>query len=89
MKGKASALVIHELLGEEGVDAVPDWLPVFLAAVAAFEKGDTALAGETFKKVKEMRGGTDGPSNFYLEELERRVKEAAPVWDPEVELHEK
>ena len=89
MKGKASALVIHELLGEEGVDVVPDWLPVFLAGVAAFEKGDTALAGETFKKVKEMRGGTDGPSNFYLDELERRVIEAAPVWDPEVELHEK
>lgn len=89
MKGKAAALVIHELLGEEGVDAVPQWLPDFNTGVAAFEKGDTALAGEVFRKVIDVRGGTDGPSRFYLEELARRVAEASQAWDPEIELHEK
>jgi adenylate cyclase len=89
MKGKAAALVIHEMLGEEGVDPVPVWLPDFNAGVAAFERGDTAKARETFAKVIEMRGGADGPSRFYLDELDRRVVEANAVWDPEVELHEK
>ncbi len=89
MKGKAAALVIHELLGEEGTDAVPEWLPDFLAAVAAFEKGDTAAATELFQKVIATRGGTDGPSTFLLEEMERRAADPATPWDPEIELHEK
>ena len=89
MKGKAAALVIYEMLGEEGVDAVPEWLPDFNAGVAAFEQGDTTKARAIFAKVIETRGGSDGPSRFYLDELDRRVLEANPVWNPEVELHEK
>ena len=89
MKGKAAALVIHELLGEVGVDAVPDWLPDFNAGVSAFEKGDIAATAATFQKVIASRGGTDGPSRFYLDELERRAAEPETPWDPEIELHEK
>ena len=89
MKGKAAALVIHELLGEQGVDAVPDWLPDFNAGVSAFEKGDIAQTAASFQKVITARGGTDGPSRFYLDELERRAAEPDTAWDAEIELHEK
>lgn len=89
MKGKAAALVIHELLGEVGVDAVPDWLPDFNAGVAAFEKGDIAATAAAFQKVIAARGGTDGPARFYLDELERRAAEPETPWDAEIELHEK
>jgi adenylate cyclase len=89
MKGKAAALVIHEMLGEEGIDVVPKWLPDFNAAVVAFEKGDAEQAGALFRKVVAARGGKDGPSEFLLAELERRAADPAPVWSAEVELHEK
>jgi adenylate cyclase len=89
MKGKAASLVIHEVLGEEGIDAVPEWLPDFNAGVAAFEKGDAAAAPAAFEKVIAARGGSDGPSKFYLDELARRAAEPDVPWSAEIELHEK
>ena len=89
MKGKAAALVIHEMLGEEGIDPVPEWLPEFNAGVAAFERGDVQAAVESFTKVVAARGGSDGPSEFMLSEIQRRAADAPDKWNPQVELHEK
>jgi adenylate cyclase len=89
MKGKAAALVIHEMLGEEGIDPVPEWLPEFNAGVAAFERGDVRAAVESFAKVIAARGGSDGPSEFMLAEIQRRAADAPDKWNPQVELHEK
>jgi adenylate cyclase len=89
MKGKASALVIHEMLGEAGIDPVPEWLPDFNAGVAAFEAGDVNGAKAAFENVIAARGGKDGPSEFLLGEIERRTAEPSAEWSAEVELHEK
>ena len=89
MKGKTTPLVIHELLGEVAVDAVPEWLPLFNEAVSAFEKGDASAARDIFQKVIAACGGTDGPSHFYLEELDRRAAEPAAEWHSVIQLHEK
>lgn len=89
MKGKAAALVIHEMLGEEGIDPVPEWLPEFHAGVAAFERGDVQAAVDSFTKVVAARGGSDGPSEFMLAEIQRRAADAPDKWNPQVELHEK
>ncbi len=89
MKGKATPLVIHELLGEVAVDAVPEWLPLFNEGVSAFEKGDASAARDLFQKVIAACGGTDGPSHFYLEELDRRAAESAAEWNSVIQLHEK
>ncbi len=89
MKGKATPLVIHELLGEVAVDAVPEWLPLFNEGVAAFEKGDVSAARDIFQKVIAACGGTDGPSHFYLDELDRRAAEPAAKWHSVIQLHEK
>ncbi len=89
MKGKTSSLVIHELLGEKGVDPVPAWLPDFNAGVAAFEEGAPAKAAEFFQKVVAACGGSDGPSGFYLAEIERRAAAPAAAWEAEIELREK
>ena len=89
MKGKSASLVIHELLGEKGVDPVPAWLPEFNAGVAAFEQGDPVKAADLFQKVTAACGGSDGPSAFYLAEIERRAAAPAAAWEPEIELREK
>jgi adenylate cyclase len=89
MKGKAAALVIHEMLGEVGIDPVPEWLPDFNAGVTAFEAGDVSGAKASFEKVIAARGGKDGPSEFLLGEIERRAAEPPAEWSAEVELHEK
>ncbi len=89
LKGKVAAIAIHELLGEVGRDAVPEWLAAFQEGVEAFKKGDTAIATGAFEKVIAARGGTDGPSQFLLDEIARRAASPTRPWSEDIELHEK
>lgn len=84
--GKAKSVVIHELLGEEAT-ARPSWLDTFEAALAAWSTGDFATARAGFTAVLAARGGTDGPSQFYLERLPGATM--SPVWTGEVILEGK
>ncbi len=89
LKGKVAAIAIHELLGEVGRDAVPEWLPSFSEGAAAFKKGDVAAADAAFRKVIAARGGADGPSQFLVDEIARRAAAPATPWSEDIELHEK
>ncbi len=86
VKGKAHAVVIHELLGTDP-SARPAWLGTFEAALAAWDAGDFAAARVNFEAVKAARDGRDGPSDFYL----NRVVHAATVapWSSEISLDDK
>jgi len=86
VKGKAKAVVIHELLGDNPA-ARSGWLDAFEAALAAWTSGDLAAARAGFEKVKAGRNGIDGPSQFYLDRIDGVL--VAPGWNGEVELEGK
>lgn len=86
VKGKANAVVIHELLGDDPAKR-PSWLDQFDAALADWTAGRLDAAKAGFEKVKAARGGTDGPSQFYLNRLETAVPWAG--WKGEVDLEGK
>jgi adenylate cyclase len=84
--GRAQAVVIHELLGEAPAP-LPDWVATFEAGLAAWAKADFTTAGQHFEAVKQQRGGTDGPSQFYLARIGPATVPAN--WTGEVQLQEK
>jgi adenylate cyclase len=86
VKGKAKAVVIHELLGDDPA-ARPTWLDLFESSLQEWAGGrfDTARVG--FESVKAARGGADGPSQFYLDRMATAVPWAG--WQGEVELEGK
>jgi adenylate cyclase len=80
--GRSEPVEIHELLGVEG-----EALPVGKEALERFEHARRHFlarrfreAAEEFREVLEMRGGGDGPSEFYLG-LIRRFEEEPPGED--------
>jgi adenylate cyclase len=86
VKGKVNAVVIHELLGDDPA-ARPPWLDPFDGALAAWTAGDLGAARTGFEAVKAARGGTDGPSQFYLDRIDDVT--VAPGWTGAVELRGK
>jgi hypothetical protein len=78
--------VIHELLGDNPASR-PPWLDGFETALAAWTSGDLAAARVRFEAVKAARGGTDGPSQFYLDRIDGMAVSAG--WTGEVELEGK
>src|SRR5450432_2426293 len=68
--GKTHGIVIHELLcrceAESGEKA---WIEVFEAGLEVFRAGDFARAGDLMSRTREVRGGSDGPAEFYLRKM--------------------
>ena len=89
--GKTRSVVIHELLfRREGTSEKTDWIEVFEEGLGLFRAGEFEKAREVMERTRQMRGGADGPSEFYLRKI--GALEASP--DPEnwtgiVELSEK
>lgn len=86
VKGKAQAIAIHELLGDDST-ARPSWLDTFDTALAAWNSGDLNAARAGFEAVKAARQGKDGPSQFYLDRINGAT--LSPFWKGEVELEGK
>jgi hypothetical protein len=55
--------------------------------LASWVGGNMAAARAGFETVKEARGGIDGPSQFYLQQIERA--NPSPGWTGEVALEGK
>lgn len=88
--GKKEARAIHELLGPASDGPRPAWADVFESGVQAFAGRDWASAEARFREVVALRGGKDGPSEFYLGRVqEMRATEPEPGWTGEVRLKEK
>lgn len=84
LAGKSEAVVVHEVLGVDGIapDAVV-WQESFNSASAHFRAGRFEAAEELFRQTVRLRG-QDGPSEFYLQQismLRATPQPSGQVWD--------
>jgi adenylate cyclase len=89
--GKKQSVVIHELLcrceAESGERA---WIEAFEEGIGAFRSKEFAAARDCMDRVRQMRGGSDGPSEFYLRKLSSlEANGHLEEWTGIVELSEK
>jgi adenylate cyclase len=85
--GKTTEHTIHELLGPAESVERPAWVEVFEKGLDAFQKGDLDGADATMNEVIALRGGKDGPSEFYRREIAAwRAKGLPSDWAGVVEL---
>jgi adenylate cyclase len=89
--GKTHGVVIHELLcrsaAESGERA---WIEVFEAGLEVFRAGDFSKAAELMSRTRELRGGSDGPVEFYLRKIATLSRQdKAANWNGIIELSEK
>jgi adenylate cyclase len=88
-KGKRKPVELLEVLGPDGGPSEP-WAKAFAEALAAFQRGDFSKAEKLFIETKSLRGGEDGPSDFYLKCVaECAGRPVPPGWEGEVELSDK
>jgi len=63
---------------------------VFEEGLAVFRGGDFVRARALMERTKQTRGGTDGPSDFYLRKIVALEANAPPEeWTGVVELSDK
>jgi len=89
--GKTHSVIIHELICRcESENGEREWIDVFEEGLALFRAGDFERARGLMNRTRELRGGKDGPADFYLRRIEK-LRTTAPVgaWNGVVELTEK
>jgi adenylate cyclase len=89
--GKKQSVVIHELLCRcEAESGEKSWIEVFEKGLAVFRKGEFATARDYMERTREVRGGSDGPSEFYLRKItDLEANGHLEDWTGIVELSEK
>jgi len=89
--GKKQSQVIHELICRcEAESGEKRWIDIFEKALALFRAGDFDSARDYLNRTREMRGGSDRPSEFYLRKIttsEETIR--SEEWTGIVELSEK
>jgi adenylate cyclase len=92
LAGMTKPVLVHEVLGEDSeFETEPAWLKSFSQALDHFTKREFDPAEILFRKAIETRQGHDGPSEFYLRQIEtaRRSPAGNTPWDGTVRLAEK
>jgi adenylate cyclase len=89
--GTSKPAAVYEVLGrKDAFQPPPSWLESFARGLEHFVKRELDAAEKMFRQTVELRGGKDGPSQFYLQRIEReRAKPDTSVWDGTVRLQEK
>ncbi|MGH8094562.1 MAG: CHASE2 domain-containing protein [Chthoniobacterales bacterium] len=89
--GKTHGVVIHELLGRSAAQANERaWIESFEAGLGVFRLGEFSSAARLMKQTCELRGGSDGPAEFYLRKIAAlSSQEKGEDWDGIIELSEK
>jgi adenylate cyclase len=90
--GKKKPAGIYEVLGlAESFEKDAAWLTTFDNALNSFVKRDLDSAERLMRQVMALRGGQDGPAEFYLREIcKAREKSNAPeLWDGAVTIETK
>lgn len=91
LKGFEKSVDVYELLGEKSAfnSADSEWIKDFEKGVSHFQKGDFYVARQFFQKTLEVKRN-DGPSLFYLREIDELEKTGIPPnWRGEIEIKEK
>ncbi len=90
--GRAAPVAIYELLGMSGDATRPDasTIELFTRAVEDYVARRLREAADGFRKVRELCGGTDGPSEFYLNVIsELEFRPADDEWDGVIRFESK
>ena len=89
--GKKQSVVIHELLCRcDAESGEKSWIEIFEKGLGVFRAGEFKASRDYMERTRQMRGGSDGPSEFYL----RKITQLEPNghledWTGIVELSEK
>jgi hypothetical protein len=89
--GKQQSVVIHELLCRcAEANGEQEWIATFELGLSKFRAADFGAAAELMERTTQLRGGNDGPAEFYLQKI-ARLKDTAlpPNWTGVVEFTEK
>jgi adenylate cyclase len=89
--GTSKPAAVYEVLGRSAdFQPVPPWFETFARGLEHFTRRELDAAEKMFNQTVELRQGKDGPSQFYLQRIEReRAKPDTSVWDGTVRLQEK
>lgn len=91
VKGKTTPAAIHELIAPADVaPADLEWLRTWDEAMRTMRQGDFVALQKLLREVVWQRGGTDGPSEYYLKHLAKLEKEGQlGDWTGVVKMTEK
>jgi adenylate cyclase len=89
--GKVHSVVIHELLCRcDDESGERRWIDMFEQGLDKFRQGEFAAARDDLDRACKIRGGSDGPSQFYLGKIAALEKNGhREDWSGIVELTEK
>jgi len=88
--GKAHSVCIHELLGRDEADSAQRaWIDAFEAGLDGFQAGKFSDSADLMNRVCQLRGGSDGPAQFYLRRIAILQGQDLKNWDGIIELSEK
>ncbi|HEU5314106.1 MAG TPA: adenylate/guanylate cyclase domain-containing protein, partial [Candidatus Udaeobacter sp.] len=88
--GKAHSVSIHELLGRcEAASAERAWIDAFEAGLDVFRAGEFSKATDLMNRTCDLRGGSDGPAQFYLRKIVILRGQDLKNWNGIIELSEK
>jgi hypothetical protein len=70
MRSKTQRVIIHELLCRSDAESgEKKWIEVFEQGLSVFRAGEFKASRDYMTRTRELRGGSDGPSEFYLRKL--------------------
>ena len=89
--GKTQSVKIHELLCRCDAETTEkSWIEVFEHGLERFRQGEFEEARAEMDRTRKIRGGTDGPSEFYLRKISAlQTNGHREGWTGIVELSEK
>ncbi len=88
--GKVHSVIIHELLGRGEADSGQrGWIDAFEAGLDKFRTGKFSDAADLMSRVCQLRGGSDGPAEFYLRKIAIVRGQDVKNWNGIIELSEK
>jgi adenylate cyclase len=88
--GKIHSVTIHELLGRgDARSADQDWIDAFAVGLDLFRAGKFSEAADLMNRASQLRGGSDGPAEFYLRKISVLRGQDLKNWSGIIELSEK
>jgi adenylate cyclase len=89
--GTTRPIGVYEVVGlSSEFSPPPPWLDQFATALEHFRRRELDAAEALFSKVSELRGSSDGPSHFYLDQIARqRTRAEESAWDGVIRFESK
>ena len=88
--GKVRSVIIHELLGRGEADSGQrGWIDAFEAGLDWFKAGKFSDSADLMNRTCQLRGGSDGPAEFYLRKIAVLRGQDLKNWDGIIGLSEK